>query len=299
MTCRFELLVQKLLRPNTDNGCSFTNILLTGLFLWPLWKSTQLNARVKRIATRTTIAALVALATSTGNMLVLTIMHGEQLGWVCLGACGADVIVNAVSLFWVSTGPKDDGRHHTDGLPPRRSLKSIGKLQSESVMVYRPPADAHGTRPRATAVDPNVREKRSSISSVFELSKAAFRPSESSDATAPVTIPPMCKVSSTPSVPMAPQAQMLAPEHHTPAIPSTPAMLSIPDSRPPGGMARLISLFRSTSEDRRAQEVQITVTRDLDVHTDFQVDEMEDVPSRSSRRSSRQLLTTSTAADAV
>ncbi|KAG5647354.1 hypothetical protein DXG03_000422 [Asterophora parasitica] len=37
-------------------------------------------------------------------MTVLTIMKGKQLGWVCLGSCAADVIVNAVAIFWVTRG---------------------------------------------------------------------------------------------------------------------------------------------------------------------------------------------------
>ena len=32
-------------------------------------------------------------------------MHGHQLGWVCLGSCGADVIVNAVVVYWVTEAP--------------------------------------------------------------------------------------------------------------------------------------------------------------------------------------------------
>jgi hypothetical protein len=72
-------------------------------------------------------AAAVALTTSTANVLVLTLQHGKELGWVCLGSCGADVrrlfnlpftltdaglcifqvLCNAVALFWVTqrSGP--------------------------------------------------------------------------------------------------------------------------------------------------------------------------------------------------
>jgi hypothetical protein len=49
-------------------------------------------------------ASTVALTTSAVNMLILTLMDGRQLGWVCLGACSTDVVVNALVLFWVTGG---------------------------------------------------------------------------------------------------------------------------------------------------------------------------------------------------
>ncbi|KAK7062777.1 hypothetical protein VNI00_000266 [Paramarasmius palmivorus] len=52
-------------------------------------------------------AAGVALTTSTVNVAVLTHLHGEELGWLCLGSCAVDVIVNAVAIFWVTRGAGD------------------------------------------------------------------------------------------------------------------------------------------------------------------------------------------------
>ena len=40
-------------------------------------------------------------------MVVLTVMHGQQLGWVCLGSCGTDVTINALALYFV-TGSVDE-----------------------------------------------------------------------------------------------------------------------------------------------------------------------------------------------
>ncbi|KAJ6624138.1 hypothetical protein B0H10DRAFT_2007291 [Mycena sp. CBHHK59/15] len=82
----------------------YINILLTSLFLWPLFRSQHANIRLKRMAMRTLVASGAALTTSTVNIAVLTIMKGRQLGWVCLASCEADVIFNAVALFWVTTG---------------------------------------------------------------------------------------------------------------------------------------------------------------------------------------------------
>ncbi|KAL0570970.1 hypothetical protein V5O48_010988 [Marasmius crinis-equi] len=59
---------------------------------------------VRTIAIRTLVASVVALTTSLVNIGVLTMLHGKQLGWVCLGSCGADVILNALVLFWVALG---------------------------------------------------------------------------------------------------------------------------------------------------------------------------------------------------
>ncbi|KAJ6511732.1 hypothetical protein DFH09DRAFT_1434727 [Mycena vulgaris] len=80
----------------------YINILLTGLFMWPLMRSNHVNVRLKRVAHRTLVAAGVALTTSTVNIAVLTIMKGRELGWVCLASCGTDVIFNAGALFWVT-----------------------------------------------------------------------------------------------------------------------------------------------------------------------------------------------------
>ncbi|KIY44089.1 hypothetical protein FISHEDRAFT_78001 [Fistulina hepatica ATCC 64428] len=64
---------------------------------------TTAGKRLLRTHARTS-ASGVALTTSTVNMAVLTILEGHQLGWVCLGACSGDVIANALTLFWVTSG---------------------------------------------------------------------------------------------------------------------------------------------------------------------------------------------------
>ena len=70
---------------------SFTNAFFIGLFLWPVMRKSLKDDGVKRIAVRTSWSALIGLTTSCVNILVLTLMHGRQLGWVCLISCGADV----------------------------------------------------------------------------------------------------------------------------------------------------------------------------------------------------------------
>ncbi|KAF9041093.1 hypothetical protein BDZ89DRAFT_944749 [Hymenopellis radicata] len=71
----------------------YISIFLTAAFLWPLIRTQSLNRRVKRVAKRALVASTVALTTSTVNIAVLTALRGHELGWLCLGSCGADVRV--------------------------------------------------------------------------------------------------------------------------------------------------------------------------------------------------------------
>ncbi|KAJ7737774.1 hypothetical protein DFH07DRAFT_944191 [Mycena maculata] len=82
----------------------YINILLTGLFMWPLLRSTHSSVRLRRVATRTLVASGAALTTSTVNIAVLTVLKGRELGWVCLASCATDVIFNAAAIFWVTSG---------------------------------------------------------------------------------------------------------------------------------------------------------------------------------------------------
>ncbi|KAJ7048125.1 hypothetical protein C8F01DRAFT_164512 [Mycena amicta] len=82
----------------------YINLLLTTLFIYPILRSKHSTPQMRRVALRTLMAAAVALTTSTVNIAVLTILKGSELGWVCLGSCGTDVIFNAAALFWVTSG---------------------------------------------------------------------------------------------------------------------------------------------------------------------------------------------------
>ncbi|KAF7321238.1 hypothetical protein HMN09_00212900 [Mycena chlorophos] len=98
----------------------YINVLLTTLFLYPLFRSKLSSARLRRVAVRTLFASAIALTTSTVNIAVLTLMHGRQLGWVCLASCGTDVVLNAAALFWVTAG----GAGYRDGLSGGRNNNS-------------------------------------------------------------------------------------------------------------------------------------------------------------------------------
>lgn len=99
----------------------FINVFLTSMFLYPLVSSQLQSSGLRRLSVRTFIAALVSLTTSTVNVVVLMSLDGKELGWVNLGACGADIIVNGVAIFWVSMG---SSRHNdSSGLPAERNRR--------------------------------------------------------------------------------------------------------------------------------------------------------------------------------
>jgi hypothetical protein len=128
----------------------FINVLLTTLFLWPLFRSKFLSRRIKRVATRTLLAAAAALTTSTVNITVLTILHGEQLGWVCLGSCGTDVLFNAFAIYWVTGGtaaavrPTTVDTELTDNTDSnRKSRKSVLSASPSHISIPNPAQALH------------------------------------------------------------------------------------------------------------------------------------------------------------
>ncbi|KAJ7598842.1 hypothetical protein C8J56DRAFT_175363 [Mycena floridula] len=82
---------------------AFVNVCLSGCFAYPLFRSNMSTARMKKVARRNLIASAVSLTTSTMNIAVLAFLKAHELGWVCLGLCGLDVIVNATALFWLTS----------------------------------------------------------------------------------------------------------------------------------------------------------------------------------------------------
>ncbi|KAM5540261.1 hypothetical protein V8D89_006080 [Ganoderma adspersum] len=107
------------------------NVLLTSLFVWPLLRK-RLTPALRRIAIRNLWAAGVALSTSTINTLVLTLMSGTQLAWVCLASCGIDVVINAITLTWVTSDfsptmydSEDDPKPFSDTLTGSAAICTI------------------------------------------------------------------------------------------------------------------------------------------------------------------------------
>jgi hypothetical protein len=124
-------------------------VVIRSLFLHPLYRySYRLTARLKRLARRTLVAAAVALITSAVNMVVLTVMHGQQLGWVCLGSCGTDVIINALALYFV-TSSVDEA---TSQSPADHAATPPSKRHSGTTTLRKPKA----APPPEDAPDPSL-----------------------------------------------------------------------------------------------------------------------------------------------
>ncbi|PPQ70868.1 hypothetical protein CVT24_000552 [Panaeolus cyanescens] len=101
----------------------YINLFLTFMFVYPLVRSRLMSSGVRRLAIRTCIAALVALTTSTINIVILIVMNGRELAWVNLTACSGDIIVNAVAIFWVSGRKSNKEFPSSGGLPPERGRR--------------------------------------------------------------------------------------------------------------------------------------------------------------------------------
>jgi hypothetical protein len=92
---------------------SYINILLTALFVVPLWKyPRRISGALRRATIRTLIAAIITSTMSFANVLVLTLMGGVQSGWLCLDSCTLDITVNALALFWVAKDPPVPRKRH-------------------------------------------------------------------------------------------------------------------------------------------------------------------------------------------
>jgi len=167
----------------------FVNAVLTGLFLWPVMRGAFLNSRVKRLAVRTLWSALIALTTSCVNILILTLMHGRQLGWVCLASCGTDVIVNALVVYWVTLQCSDQHDRVHGFIPPSRSEgpESGGTYPSHraSKVSFKlghsqrsPPAGLTSMQIKVTTERIDEHGESSADGSEYELQKVSISPNE-------------------------------------------------------------------------------------------------------------------------
>ncbi|KAK1218997.1 hypothetical protein PQX77_018300 [Marasmius sp. AFHP31] len=117
----------------------YLTVFLNGLFLWPICRSNIGNPRIKRVAIRTLVASVAALVTSAVNIGVLTIQHGRQLGWVCLGSCGTDVVFNAIAIFWVTNANSDtQSELPTETTQSPRPPRRLGRLSLSTFLRTRP-----------------------------------------------------------------------------------------------------------------------------------------------------------------
>lgn len=98
------------------------NGFLSVAFLLPIWQSK--SPQIKRLAQRSSVAALISLLTSFCNGLIIVSLKGRELGWVCLGSCGIDLTINAIVVY-VVTRP-------TPALSARPSVDAVLEAASPS-----------------------------------------------------------------------------------------------------------------------------------------------------------------------
>ncbi|KAJ7253582.1 hypothetical protein C8J57DRAFT_626980 [Mycena rebaudengoi] len=156
----------------------YISILLTGLFVWPLLRSSQPNARLRRVAMRTLVASAVALTTSTVNITLLAILKGRELGWVCLGSCGADVIFNAAALFWVTSGSGTTSTTSSSGVDRDRRQVVTDSLNNHNVIALSVPTSpsrkSHATTNtfQMTSYAPKPQEFKIHVSTESQVSRS-------------------------------------------------------------------------------------------------------------------------------
>ncbi|KEP48050.1 putative transmembrane protein [Rhizoctonia solani 123E] len=94
---------------------TFTNFLLTFIFVARLVRSTIRSTRLRTIAVRAAVASFVGLLIEIINGFILFALDGKEMIWVCLGACAADIVANAMLLYWAMNGPSssDSSKNRT------------------------------------------------------------------------------------------------------------------------------------------------------------------------------------------
>ncbi|KAL0575733.1 hypothetical protein V5O48_006247 [Marasmius crinis-equi] len=90
------------------------NLFFTFMFCWPLYNSKIMSPALREVAKKTLVGSLLGWAVLATSALVTIGMSGKQLDWVCMSSCVFDVTLNALILYWVSSGaPSDSVSHFT------------------------------------------------------------------------------------------------------------------------------------------------------------------------------------------
>ncbi|KAM0747195.1 hypothetical protein T439DRAFT_328957 [Meredithblackwellia eburnea MCA 4105] len=78
------------------------NLYLSVLFAWPLYRGQWSSPSLKALAVKSLIAVAVSMTFSVGNMIIFTVLHGKEIGWMCLACCTVDVSMTAFTLYIIS-----------------------------------------------------------------------------------------------------------------------------------------------------------------------------------------------------
>ncbi|CAE6494552.1 unnamed protein product [Rhizoctonia solani] len=105
------------------------NLFFTMMFVAPLVRATIRSAWLRKVAIRSTIASLIALVTTSTNGVLLYVLDGNETIWVCFGYCAADIVINAVVLYWDLQGPGENSTFQVKGV----YFSSIGGIPTFQV----------------------------------------------------------------------------------------------------------------------------------------------------------------------
>ncbi|RUS31077.1 hypothetical protein BC938DRAFT_478509 [Jimgerdemannia flammicorona] len=93
------------------------NSYLTLLFIRPLiavrnvsreWSNS--DSLLTRVTRRTLVSCAICLIASTVNIFMVALLHGEESDFICLTMCSFDVILNVITVHWVTTGTSSSGQ---------------------------------------------------------------------------------------------------------------------------------------------------------------------------------------------
>lgn len=99
---------------------AFLNIYYTSLFALPLFRGKWKNPKLKQLAVKSALAAVLTVSSSVANLGLLAAHHGTELSWVCLSTCTLDTVWCAVVLCAL-TGRHDDDQA-SDVAPTQRDI---------------------------------------------------------------------------------------------------------------------------------------------------------------------------------
>lgn len=93
----------------------FFSLLLCSFFVIPLWsRLSKMNAALRLIIIRVLVASGVSLTASFISILMVVLMSGTQLAWVCTISCYVDTIVSAVAMYWAAPAPAEEEQGKSD-----------------------------------------------------------------------------------------------------------------------------------------------------------------------------------------
>jgi hypothetical protein len=73
-----------------------------------------MNAALRLIIIRVLVASGVSLTASFISILMVVLMSGTQLAWVCTISCYVDTIVSAVAMYWAAPAPAEEEQGKSD-----------------------------------------------------------------------------------------------------------------------------------------------------------------------------------------